>query len=78
VSAGLGLCDAATVDRISGLLERLGLPVTFPTDVPVVALAAALRADKKSVDGKIRFIAVEQVGRVTFASLTAQDIVDRL
>jgi len=60
------------------LLGRLGLPVAIPNDVPVAALGAAMRADKKSVDGRIRFIAVEQVGRVTFASLTAQDIVDRL
>jgi 3-dehydroquinate synthase len=78
VSAGLGLCDTATVDRIAGLLGRLGLPVAIPNDVPIAALGAAMRADKKSVDGRIRFIAVEQVGRVTFASLTAQDIVDRL
>ena len=78
VSAGLGLCDAATVDRITAVLERLGLPVSIPSDVPVAALGAAMRADKKSVDGRIRFIAVERVGRVTFVPLTAQDIVDRL
>ena len=78
VSAGLGRCDAATVDRISRLLARLGLPVEIPTDVPPAALGAAMRADKKSVDGRIRFIAVEHVGRVTVVPLAAQDIVDRL
>ena len=78
VSAGLGLCDATTVGRIGGLLARLGLPVAVPADVPVAALAAAMRADKKSADGRIRFVAVEQVGRVRLVPLTAQDIVDRL
>jgi 3-dehydroquinate synthase len=78
VSAGLGLCDTATVDRITALLGRLGLPVAIPADVPMAELGAAMKADKKSVGGRIRFVAVEQVGRVTFVALTAQDIVDRL
>jgi 3-dehydroquinate synthase len=78
VSAALGACDQATVDRIARLLERLGLPVALPADVPVAALAEAMRADKKSAGGRIRFVAVERVGRVKLVPLTAQDIVDRL
>jgi 3-dehydroquinate synthase len=78
VSAGLGLCDAATVDRIASVLGRLGLPIAVPGDVSPAALGIAMRADKKSADGRIRFVAVEQVGRVRLVPLTAQDIVDRL
>ena len=78
VSAGLGLCEQTTVDRIAAVLGRLGLPVAVPADVPVATLASAMRADKKSADGRIRFVAVEQVGRVRLVPLTAQDIVDRL
>jgi 3-dehydroquinate synthetase len=37
-----------------------------------------MKADKKSADGRIRFVAVEQIGRVRLVPLTAQDIVDRL
>ncbi len=78
VSHALDVCDAATVDRIRALLARLGLPVALPADVEPAALGAAMRADKKSAGGRIGFIAVEDIGRTRFVSLTAQDIVERL
>jgi 3-dehydroquinate synthase len=78
VSQALGVCGTATVDRIRALLGRVGLPVALPADVEPAALGAAMRADKKSAAGRIRFIAVEDIGRTRFVSLTAQDIVGRL
>jgi 3-dehydroquinate synthase len=78
ISERLGVCDATTVARIRTVLERLGLPVAVPSDVSATALVSALRADKKSARGQIRFVAVEQMGRVRLVELTAQDIVDRL
>jgi 3-dehydroquinate synthase len=78
ISERLGVCDAATVGRVRSVLEHLGLPVDVPSDVSATALGSALRADKKSARGQIRFVAVEQVGRVRLVELTAQDIVDRL
>jgi 3-dehydroquinate synthase len=78
VSHALGTCEASTGERIRALLDRLGLPTALPPDVPASALGAAMRADKKSAGGRIRFVAVEDVGRTRFVSITAQDIVDRL
>jgi 3-dehydroquinate synthase len=78
VSRSLGLCDAATVDRIRQVLERLELPVELPPELPRAALAAAIGADKKAAAGEIRFVAVEQVGRVRLVSLAPNDIVNRL
>jgi 3-dehydroquinate synthase len=78
VSRSLGVCDAATVDRIRQVLERLELPVAVPPELPRAALAAAIGADKKSSAGKVRFVAVEQVGRVRLVPLAANDIIDRL
>jgi 3-dehydroquinate synthase len=78
VSHALGVCGATTVDRVTALLGRLGLPVAVPADVAPADLGAAMRADKKSAGGRIRFIAVEDVGRTRIVPLTAQDIVDRL
>jgi len=78
LSAALGACDATTVTRIRGLVGRLGLPVDIPTDVPASVLGAAMRADKKSAEGQIRFVAVERVGQTKLVSLAAQEIVDRL
>jgi 3-dehydroquinate synthase len=78
VSHALGVCSAATVERIGALLGRLGLPVAVPADVAPASLGTAMRADKKSAGGRIRFIAVEDIGRTRAVPLTAQDIVDRL
>ncbi len=78
VSQALGACDAATVGRIRALLVRLGLPVDLPADVRPRDLEAAMRADKKSAGGQIRFVVVEGVGRVKIVALAAQQIVERL
>jgi 3-dehydroquinate synthase len=78
VSHALGICDAGTVDRIRGVLRALGLPTDLPVDVPPAALVTAMRADKKSSKGRIRFVAVEQVGRVRFVELTAHEIAQHL
>jgi 3-dehydroquinate synthase len=78
VSQTLGLCDPMTVERIRALLARLGLPVALPADVAPATLAGAMRADKKTGEGRIRFVAVERVGRTRFVPLTAEDIVSRL
>jgi 3-dehydroquinate synthase len=78
ISHALGICGATTVDRIAVLLGRLGLPVAVPAGVEPAALGAAMRADKKSAGGRIRFIAVEEIGRTRIVPLTAEDIVDRL
>ena len=78
VSCALGICARDTVDRIRAVLVRLGLPVDLPADVDGAGLVAAMRADKKAAAGHIRFVAVEEVGRVRFVQLTADDIVNRL
>jgi 3-dehydroquinate synthase len=78
VSQALGVCDAATVERIRAVLERLELPTEVPAELSRASLATAIGADKKAAAGRIRFVAVEQVGRVRLVPLAAQDIVDRL
>jgi len=37
-----------------------------------------MQTDKKSVDGRIRFVCVEEIGRTSFVELTAQEIVNHL
>jgi 3-dehydroquinate synthase len=78
VSHGLGLCDASVVERIERLLDRAGLPTGIPDDLERSALALAMRADKKSAGGRIRFVAVEAIGRVRLVELTGAEIVNHL
>jgi 3-dehydroquinate synthase len=78
VSQGLGLCDASVVTRIEGVLRRAGLPTHIPDDLERSALALAMRADKKSAGGRIRFVAAESIGRVRLVELTGTEIVEHL
>jgi 3-dehydroquinate synthase len=78
VSQALGACDATVVTRIRALLARAGLPTELPGDLDRAALALAMRGDKKSHGGKIRFVAVQRIGRVELADLTATEIAAHL
>ena len=78
VSRALGRCGSETVGRIERLLKRASLPTEIPEGMTPTALALAMQTDKKSVDGRIRFVCVEEIGRTSFVELTAQEIVNHL
>jgi 3-dehydroquinate synthase len=78
VSRALGLCDGDAVARIRAVTGRAGLPTEFPADLDRAALAGAMRADKKSQRGTIRFVALEAIGRVRLMELTADEIARHL
>src|SRR5579875_910161 len=78
VSRALGCCDASTVARIEHVLTRAGLPTALPSDIAPEALALGMQADKKRTGGRIRFVAVEAIGRVRLVELTPGEIVSRL
>lgn len=75
VSRRLGLCDDQTVERVTRLLERSGLPMEIPADLRREALALAMRTDKKALGGTIKFVCLEAIGRTKFERLTCEDIV---
>lgn len=76
ISQALGACDSDVVGAIDGILRRLGLPTELP--VPREQLAQAMMSDKKSTSGRIKFIAVEAIGRTRLVDLTANEIVKHL
>ena len=78
VSQALGACDATVVARIRDLLTRAGLPTELPDDLDRAALALAMRGDKKSHGGTIRFVAVQRIGHVELTDLTASEIAAHL
>lgn len=78
VSRALGLCGDDVVTRVTGLLTRAGLPTELPADVERGALALAMRSDKKTSGGRIRFVAVESVGRVRLVELDSAEIANHL
>lgn len=73
LSEALGLAPAGTRDRLQRLLERLGLPVENPSRDRKAQLAA-IRVDKKKVGGKIKYVALRQIGRAETVELTPAQI----
>jgi 3-dehydroquinate synthase len=62
LSRRLGLIDAGYVARLSGIIERAGLPVRAPALGPERYLEL-MRHDKKAEGGEIRFVVIESPGR---------------
>jgi 3-dehydroquinate synthase len=66
LSADMGLIDAAFVKRLTGLIERAGLPIKGPVldaqDNAGHYLAHMLH-DKKSVAGDIQFVLMDGPGK---------------
>lgn len=62
LSRRLGMLDAAEAGRIEAAVTRAGLPTRIP-GLGLDAAIAAMRGDKKSESGQIRFILIERIGR---------------
>jgi 3-dehydroquinate synthetase len=78
VSCALGRCRPGALERLDRLLKRAGLPTDIPSGLQPAALALAMESDKKSADGRIRFVCLEDIGRTGFSELSGQEIVSRL
>ncbi|MGP0628745.1 3-dehydroquinate synthase [Nitrospina sp. 32_T5] len=63
LSHQMGYCDAATVERITKLIDRYGLPTALP-EFPARAYIESMYRDKKAREKKIRFILVRSLGQV--------------
>jgi 3-dehydroquinate synthase len=74
VSEAIGVAEAGTGGRIAGVLVRAGLPHEMPVELRTPALAAAMQRDKKAAGGRVRFVAVERIGRTRFVELTGSEI----
>jgi 3-dehydroquinate synthase len=78
VSQALGLCAPGLVARVQGVLGRAGLPAELPAELRGPQLVAAMRTDKKVAGGKIRFVAIEDIGRTRLVELASSEIVNQL
>ncbi len=67
LSERLGLIDGAFVARLRTLIQRAGLPVVGP-QLGAADYIAHMRLDKKSEAGQIKFVLLDQPGRVIVRS----------
>jgi 3-dehydroquinate synthase len=62
-SEKLGNVDSSAVERTTTLLQKYDLPVRLRKPLPLRELLAAVRKDKKSRAGSLRFVALEKIGK---------------
>ena len=74
LSSARGLCAPAVANRIIALLQRAGLPTEIPKELIGRHLALAITADKKVSGDKVKFVCIEDIGRVRFEHLTGEDV----
>lgn len=65
LSRRLGWLSQADVQRIEALLQRARLPVLPPDSLATERYLELMAVDKKNVDGKVRLILLERIGRAT-------------
>jgi 3-dehydroquinate synthase len=68
ISAARGKLSAGSVERISGLLERAGLPVGLP--IAPEKLFEALRRDKKRQGDSLHLVLLSAIGRAEIVRMT--------
>ena len=76
LSRRLGMCEASLLDRLRSLLQTFGLPTALREAVP--GLREALVMDKKAVGGRLRFILVEGLGKVSIRGDVPPELVEEL
>ncbi len=64
LGANLGVTDADTQPHLRATLERFGLPLTLPHDVPVKKILGFMRHDKKARDRRLRFPLLKRLGEI--------------
>ena len=75
ISRDMGLIGQDVVDRQDRLLERFGLPTRCP-GVDRETVRRAMGVDKKAVDGALRWVLLEDVGRATVRADVPSEVVE--
>ena len=60
------------------LIRQAGLPLEVPQTLTKEDLIRGLQTDKKVVDGKVRFVCLEEIGKTRFMHMSVQELVHSL
>jgi len=77
LSKRLGYISEADVNRIIALLKLAGLPVQPPKNMTVEQFVSLMSVDKKNVDGKIRVILLESIGKASLPMNVEQEYLEQ-
>jgi 3-dehydroquinate synthase len=77
ISRRMGWLSAEEVERILALLILTGLPVEPPKAMSTAQFIDLMAVDKKNVDGEIRFILLESIGKATLPMAVSQQTLEQ-
>jgi 3-dehydroquinate synthase len=72
LSSRMGMCDAGIPARVEAVLAASGLPIRHHMDPD--QLMSVMFADKKTVDGRLRFVLIKRIGEVQHGVHVAPDV----
>lgn len=72
ISQARGMLSAESTERITGLLERMGLPIRFP--IAAGKLFEAMRRDKKRQGDGLHFVLLSAIGRAEIVRMTMDEL----
>ncbi len=78
LSVELGYIDLSAVDRVESLLRKYDLPVKLKEPLPLDALMAAARKDKKVRSGKLRYVAMKHIGQAVTVESVTENLIQEL
>jgi 3-dehydroquinate synthase len=76
ISEKMGLCATAVADRLESLVSRIGLPVRHNADIG--QLVDVMIADKKTVEGRVRFVLIRRIGLVEYGIEVSADLIGQV
>jgi 3-dehydroquinate synthase len=77
ISQKMGFLSDSDLNRIKSLLINAGLPVKIPGLV-ISELLRTLKHDKKKVEGKIRFVLPESIGKVRICDEASTSLIEQV
>ena len=69
-----GFCDQRSFERVRKLVKKAGLPLEIPSGVSMQSLIQGMEVDKKSAEGKIKFVMSAGIGKTRFHWLSPGEI----
>ena len=77
-SVAAGLAPVGLVDRVRGLVDRCGMPITLPAGASgeLEGMRRAMGLDKKAEAGVLRLVLMREVGAVEVVSDPGVEVVD--
>ncbi|PKO86369.1 MAG: 3-dehydroquinate synthase [Betaproteobacteria bacterium HGW-Betaproteobacteria-12] len=74
LSLRLGWLDDKALQRVEGIFARVGLPVTGPR-LGVACYLELMSHDKKVVDGKLRLVLLQSIGRAVVSEAASDQLI---